>query len=174
MVRTTLISRSYLKVMLTLLLLVPVYFHSIKHHTDSLYWGWDNLTWWAENGVCHPEKHMNRKMFFSGLVISDSFVTPWTVAHQAPLCMGFSRQEYWSGLPFPSPWIFLFQEWNPSLLHCRQILYHWAIREAWIERYKLLKIPELAVSLTFLKSTWKPLASSTMYKVEFCSSLEVL
>ena len=31
------------------------------------------------------------------------FVTPWTVACQAPLSMGFSRQEYWSGLPFPSP-----------------------------------------------------------------------
>ena len=29
-------------------------------------------------------------------------MTPWTVAHQAPLCMGFSRQEYWSGLPFPT------------------------------------------------------------------------
>ena len=29
------------------------------------------------------------------------FATPWTVAHQAPLSMGFSRQEYWSGLPFP-------------------------------------------------------------------------
>ena len=28
-------------------------------------------------------------------------VTPGTVAHHAPLCMGFSRQEYWSGLPFP-------------------------------------------------------------------------
>ena len=31
------------------------------------------------------------------------FVTPWTVVHQAPPSMGFSRQEYWSGLPFPSP-----------------------------------------------------------------------
>ena len=31
------------------------------------------------------------------------FVTSWTVAHQAPPSMGFSRQEYWSGLPFPSP-----------------------------------------------------------------------
>ena len=30
-------------------------------------------------------------------------VTPWTVACQAPPSMGFSRQEYWSGLPFPSP-----------------------------------------------------------------------
>ena len=32
-----------------------------------------------------------------------TFVTPQTVAHQAPLSMGFPRQEYWSGLPFPSP-----------------------------------------------------------------------
>ena len=31
------------------------------------------------------------------------FVTPWTVAYQAPPSMGFSRQECWSGLPFPSP-----------------------------------------------------------------------
>ena len=31
------------------------------------------------------------------------FATPWTVTHQAPLSMGFCRQEYWSGLPFPSP-----------------------------------------------------------------------
>ena len=31
------------------------------------------------------------------------FVTPWTVAHRAPLSVGFSRQEYWSGFPFPSP-----------------------------------------------------------------------
>ena len=30
-------------------------------------------------------------------------MTPWTVAHQAALSKGFSRQEYWSGLPFPSP-----------------------------------------------------------------------
>ena len=32
-----------------------------------------------------------------------TLATPWTVAHQAPLSMGFSRQEYWNGLPFPSP-----------------------------------------------------------------------
>ena len=31
------------------------------------------------------------------------FATRWTVAYQAPPCMGFSRQEYWSGVPFPSP-----------------------------------------------------------------------
>ena len=43
------------------------------------------------------------------------------VAHQAPLFMGFSRQEYWSGLLFPSPGIFLTQGPNPSLLG----LLHW-------------------------------------------------
>ena len=32
------------------------------------------------------------------------FVTPWTAAHQAPLSIGFPRQEHWNGLPFPSPW----------------------------------------------------------------------
>ena len=37
------------------------------------------------------------------LAVSDSFVTPWTVAHQAPLSMGFPRQEYWSELPFSPP-----------------------------------------------------------------------
>ena len=36
-------------------------------------------------------------------VVSDSFVRPWTVTHQAPPSMGFFRQEYWSGLLFPSP-----------------------------------------------------------------------
>ena len=40
---------------------------------------------------------------FSRSVMSDSFVTPWTVAHQAPLSMELPRQEYWSGLPFPTP-----------------------------------------------------------------------
>ena len=36
-------------------------------------------------------------------VVSDSFATPWAEAHQVPLSMGFTRQKYWSGLPFPSP-----------------------------------------------------------------------
>ena len=35
--------------------------------------------------------------------MSDYFVTPWTVAREIPLAMGFSRQKYWSGLPFPPP-----------------------------------------------------------------------
>ena len=52
------------------------------------------------------------------------FVTPWTIACQAPLSMKFYRQEYWSGLPWLSPGIFLTQGSNPGLSHCRQILYH--------------------------------------------------
>ena len=44
--------------------------------------------------------------------------TPWTAAYQAPPSMGFSRQEYWSGVPLPSP-----------LPHCRQIFIIWAARE---------------------------------------------
>jgi len=39
----------------------------------------------------------------SNSVMSHSFVTPWTLACQAPLSMEFSRQEYWSGQPFPPP-----------------------------------------------------------------------
>ena len=45
------------------------------------------------------------------------FVTPWTVAHQAPLSVGFPRQEYWSGLPFSFlQELFLTQGLNPPLL----------------------------------------------------------
>ena len=60
---------------------------------------------------------------------SNSSVTLWTVALQAPLSVGFPRQEYWSGLPFPSPGqgIFLTQGSNLSLMCLlldRWILYY--------------------------------------------------
>ena len=44
------------------------------------------------------------------------FVTPWTIAHQAPLSLGFSRQEYWSGLPGPPPEDFPTQGSNPHYI----------------------------------------------------------
>ena len=47
--------------------------------------------------------------------------TPWTVAHQAPLFLGVSKQEYWSGLPFPPPGDRRDPGMNPGLLH----LLHW-------------------------------------------------
>ena len=53
-----------------------------------------------------------------------TLVTPWTVARHAPLSMRFSWQEYWSGLPFPSPGDLPNLEIElGSPLHCRQILY---------------------------------------------------
>ena len=62
------------------------------------------------------------------------FVTPWTVVHQAPLSIWFSRQEYWSGWPWLPSGIFQIWASNPHLLH----LLHW-----------------LADSL-LLVLTWKP------------------
>ena len=53
--------------------------------------------------------------------------TPWTAAHQAPLSMGFSRQEYWSGLPLPSP-----------LPHCRQAFYRLSHQRSLLSHNMLL------------------------------------
>ena len=47
-------------------------------------------------------RHMHGSMLSSFSRVR-LFVTAWTVAHQASLSLGFSRQEYWNGLPFPSP-----------------------------------------------------------------------
>ena len=46
-----------------------------------------------------------------------TLATQWIVAHHTPLSMGFPRQEYWSGLPFPSPGIISTQGLNPHLLN---------------------------------------------------------
>ena len=51
----------------------------------------------------NPQNNCVRLLLFSRSVISDSSMTPWTVACRAPLSMGFSKQEYRSGLPFPTP-----------------------------------------------------------------------
>ena len=54
-------------------------------------------------GMLHHAKYGEMKVKVKSLSHIQLFVTPWTVAHQAPPSMGFSKQEYWSGLPFPSP-----------------------------------------------------------------------
>jgi len=56
-------------------------------------------------GPCRTLRHfiLWKIVTFSHSVTSDSFETPWAVARQVPLSMGFFRQEYWSGLPFPFP-----------------------------------------------------------------------
>ena len=53
--------------------------------------------------ICAPSGPVVLLLLFSHSVASSSFLTPWTIAHQAPLSMGFPRQEYCSGLPVPSP-----------------------------------------------------------------------
>ena len=62
-------------------------------------------------------------------VMSDSWARVWIVAHQPPLSMGFSRQEYWRGLPCPPPGDLSDPGIEPGLLHCRQILYCGATEE---------------------------------------------
>ena len=65
------------------------------------------------------------------LVVVWLFAAPRTVACQAPPSMEFSRQEYWSRLPFPPPEDLLDSGINLHLLHCRWILYGWATRETY-------------------------------------------
>ena len=50
--------------------------------------------------------------------------TPWTGAYQAPPSMGFSRQEYWSGLPLPSDYIMLEKKSSPNNFYSRCIICH--------------------------------------------------
>ena len=56
-------------------------------------------------------------------------LTLWTVAHQASLSMGFSRQEYWNGLPFPSPGDLPDRDWTLVSCIARRFFTVWAIRE---------------------------------------------
>ena len=91
---------------------------------------------WHSNQTHQPlistlkNKHLHYSLFsfialkwkwkWSHSVVSDSL---WPHGHRAPLSMGFSRQESWSGLPFPSPGNLPTQGLNPGLPHCRQTLY---------------------------------------------------
>ena len=83
----------------------------------------DSGAWWA--AVQWVAKSQTRPKQLGGLVAKScpTLVTPLTVTCQAPLSMGFSRQEYWSGLPFPSPGDLPDPGLNPSLPQCGRILY---------------------------------------------------
>ena len=85
------------------------------------------------------------------------FGTLWTVACQAPLSLGFSRQEYWSGLPCPSPGDLSDAEIKPAslwLLHCRRILYHWANREAKWMLKNLNKVRTWLTEVSCVSGLW--------------------
>ena len=84
----------------------------------------------------------------------DSFAAPWTVACQVPLSMLFPRQEYWSGLPFPSPED-LSWPWDLTCTSCvswigRKILYQCAIWEDFAISYQLLFLLDAIVSLQLI------------------------
>ena len=57
----------------------------------------------TEQGLKQLLNTLNKLLEMKLLSRVQLFATPWTVAYQAPPSMGFSRLEYWSGLPFPSP-----------------------------------------------------------------------
>ena len=59
--------------------------------------------WWPQDWKRSVFIPVPKKVKVKSLSCVRLFLTPWTVAHQAPPSMEFSRQEYWSGLPFPSP-----------------------------------------------------------------------
>ena len=69
-----------------------------------------------------------------GITADEMVVTPWTVAHQAPLSMGFAWRECWYGLPCTPPWdppyTGKISQCLLHLLNCRQILYHGTTWEA--------------------------------------------
>ena len=74
----------------------------------------------------------------SCVLVSQAYLTLCDPMDCSPPCssvLGFPRQEYWSGLPCPSPGIFPTQESNLDLLHCRQILYHLSHQGSPLEVY---------------------------------------
>ena len=75
--------------------------------------------------------------------MSDSSPTPWTVAHRAPLSVGFSRQEYWSGVPFPPPGYFPIPGIELTCLH----LLHWQVDSLLLSH---LRSPFFKVGLLFI------------------------
>ena len=80
------------------------------------------------------------------------FVTLWTVACQAPLSMGFSRQEYWSGLPFPFPreisWL---TDWSWVSCIGRWILYHLSHQGSPILSETIPQIPSISQNASHLR-----------------------
>ena len=71
-----------------------------------------------------------------------TLTAPWTIAYQAPLSMGFSRQEYWNGLPFPSPGDLPDPGIEPRSCIAGRWFTTWAMREAtMLQRFPLISPP---------------------------------
>ena len=111
------------------------YYQAIQRNSfESVLMKWVNLEPIIQAEVSQKEKSTvwKESESVSRSVMSNS-ATP--VAHQAPLSMEFSRQEYWSGLPFHSPGIFSTQGSNPYLCIAGRFFTIWATGEA---QYRLL------------------------------------
>ena len=80
------------------------------------------------------------------------FVTPWTVAHQAPPSMEFSRQEYGVDCHFLLQGIFLTQGSNSGLLHCRQMLYCLSHQQLTNSVYAM---PQMFMRINALEEDWE-------------------
>ena len=94
------------------------------------------------------------------------FVTPWTVVYQAPLSMRFSRQEYWSGLPFPSPGKIFFL--LPLLLFLKfPICFSFVQLEYFMSQCRLLV-------LTLMDVLWTYSVCSLMSVINFGNSWSLL
>ena len=77
---------------------------TIKKSTfESVLMRWMKLEPIIQNEVSQKEKHQYSMLLLSRFSRVRLCATPETAAHQAPPSLGFSRQEHWSGLPFPSP-----------------------------------------------------------------------
>ena len=91
------------------------------------------IDWNFDNSLSKPWSWLHFFISFSRRLCIQTGEVKWSCSvvsdslrphgHQAPLSMGFSRQEYWSGLPFLSTGNFPTQGLNPGLPHCRQMLY---------------------------------------------------
>ena len=79
------------------------------------------------------------------------FVIPWTVAHQAPRPWNFPGKNTGVGSHALLQGIFLTQGWDPCLLICRRILYHWATWEAWTAG----EVPTITFSLFIFFQHWR-------------------
>ena len=85
------------------------------------------ISQWHVHWVISARGYMCRAQSFSCVWL---FATPWTVACQVPLSMGFSRQEDWCGFPALLQGIFPTRRSNPGLPHCRWILYQVSHQES--------------------------------------------
>ena len=92
-----------------------------------LYYIYSVVQSWLKQFSMHSHTHTYVLCVLSHVWL---FETPWTVAYQTMLSMEFSRQEHWSGLPFPTPGDLLNPGIEPVSSALQVDFYHWATREA--------------------------------------------